>query len=125
MIFRRKQAEKEKVSKMVLDFAGDFIAMGEDILEKQEYLNAAASAWNIACLEENDREHAIKKYMAEYRKMNPEQSKKDFRDTEENLRLLIKQKEKYYPEVRIQIFDARIREIHGKNHVTVASLSIK
>ena len=110
---------------MVLDFAGDFIAMGEDIEEKQQYLNSAVSAWNIACLDEKSRERSIKKYMAEYRKLNPTQSKRDFRDVEEDFRLLITQKEKLYPEIRIQIVGARIQEINGKNHVTVASLDIK
>ncbi len=52
-------------------------------------------------------------------------SKRDFRDVEEDLKLLIKQKEKLYPEVRIQIVDAHIKEINGKNHVTVASLNIE
>ncbi len=110
---------------MVLDFAGDFIAMGEDIEEKQQYLNSAVSAWNIACLDEKARNRSIKKYIAEYRKLNPTQSKRDFRDVEEDLRLLITQKEKLYPEVRIQIVDAHIQEINGKNHVTVASLNIE
>jgi len=44
---------------------------------------------------------------------------------EKDLRLLIKQKENLYPEVRIQIVAANIQEINGKNHVTVASLNIK
>lgn len=110
---------------MVMDFAGDYISMSEDIEEKQQYLNGAVSAWNIACLDEKDRKRSIKKYMAEYRKLNPSQGRRDFRDVEENLRLLIKEKEKLYPEVRIQIVDAHIQEIDGKNHVTVASLSIK
>ena len=110
---------------MVLGFAGDYIAMGEDIEDKQQYLNSAVSAWNIACLDEKDRKRSIKKYMAEYRKLNPTQSKQDFRDVEEDLRLLIKQKEKLYPAIRVQIVDAHIKEVNGKNHVTVASLSIK
>jgi len=110
---------------MVLSFAGDYIAMGEDIEDKQQYLNSAVSAWNIACLDEKDRKHSIKKYMAEYRKLNPTQSKQDFRDVEKDLRLLIKQKENLYPEVRVQIVDAHIKEVDGKNYVTVASLSIK
>jgi hypothetical protein len=125
MIFRRKKAKRKKISEMVLDFAGDYITMGEDIEDKQQYLNSAVSAWNIACLDEKDRKRSIKKYMAEYRRINPTQSKQDFLDVEENLRLLIKQKEKLYPEVRIQILDAQIQEIDGKNHVTVASLNIK
>ena len=63
--------------------------------------------------------------MAEYGKLNPTQSKRDFRDVEDDLRLLIKQKGKLYPEVRVQIVDAYIQEINGKNHVTVASFNIK
>lgn len=125
MIFRRKKSEMKKISEMVLDFAGDYIALGDNIEEKQQYLNSAVSAWNIACLDEKARKRSIKKYMAEYRKLNPKQSERDFRDVEEDLRLLIKQKEKVYPEVRVQIVDAHIKEINGKNHVTVASLNLK
>ena len=110
---------------MVLDFAGEFIEMGENVEEKQQYLNSAVSAWNIACLDEKAQKRAIKKYMHEYRKLNPTQSKRDFRDVEKNLILLIKNKMKLYPEERVQIVDARIQEINGKNHVTVASLNIK
>jgi len=40
----RSKSSKQKVSEMVLGFAGDYIAMGEDIEEKQEYLNGAVSA---------------------------------------------------------------------------------
>ncbi len=110
---------------MVLNFAGDYIAMGDDIEEKQQYLNSVVSAWNIASLDEKARKRSIKKYMAEYRKLNPRQSKRDFRDVEKDFRLLIKQKDKLYPEIRVQIVEAHIKEINGKNHVTVASLNIK
>jgi hypothetical protein len=74
-------------------------------------------------INEKDWERSIKKYMSEYRKLNPLQSKRDFRDVEEDLRLLIKGKEKFYPEVRIQIVNAHIQEVDGKIHVTVASLN--
>jgi len=125
MIFRRKKSKRKKISEMVLNFAGDYIALGDDIEEKQQYLNSAVSAWNIACLDEKARKRSIKRYMAQYRKLNPTQSRRDFRDVEEDLRLLITQKEKLYPEVRIQIVDAHIKEINGKNHLTVATLNIK
>lgn len=117
--------EKAQISEMVLGFAGDYVAMGENIEEKQEYLNGAVSAWNIACLDEKDRKRAIKKYMKEYRKLNPTHSKQDLRDVEEDLRLLIKQKENLYPEVRVQIVNAHIQEIDGKDHMTVMSLSVE
>ena len=110
---------------MVIGFAGDYIAMGKDIEEKQQYLNAAISAWNIACLDEKKRKSSIKKYMAEYRKLNPMHIKQDFRDVEETIRLIIKQKEKLYPEVQIQIVNAHIQEIDGKNNVNVMSMNIE
>jgi len=56
----------------------DYIAMGEDIEEKQQYLNSAVSAWNIAYLDEKAQKRSIKKYMSEYRKLNPTQSKTGF-----------------------------------------------
>jgi hypothetical protein len=121
-LVRRKKSKVKKLSEMVLAFAGDYIAMGDDIEEKQQYLNSAVSAWNIACLDEKTRKRSIKKYMAEYRKLNPKQGQRDFRHVEEDLRLLIKQKQKLYPEVRVQIVGAYIKEIDGRNHVTVASL---
>ena len=107
---------------MVLDFAGDYIALGEDIEEKQQALNGAASAWNIACLDEKPRERTIRNYMAKYREMNPMQSKRDYRGVEEDLRKLIRQKETLYPDVRVQIVGAHIQEIDGEDHVTVATL---
>ena len=125
MIFKKKKSKMKKISEMVADFAGDYIALGEDIEEKQQYLNGAVSAWNIACLDGKARKRSIKKYMTEYQKLNPSQSKRDFRDVEEDLRLLIKQKEKLYPEVRTQIVNAHIKEINGKNHLTVATLNTK
>ena len=110
---------------MVLDFAIDFISMGEDIAEKQDYLNCAVSAWNMACLDESQKKCAIKKYMKEYHKLNPTHSKKDLADEKENILLLIEQKEKLYPKVKVQILDAQIEEIAGKTHITVASASVK
>jgi len=121
--FHGRKSSKPKVSEMVIGFAGDYIAMGEDIEEKQELLNGAVSAWNIACLDEKARKRAIKRYMAEYRKLNPTHSKQDSRDVAEDLRLLIKQKVKLYPELRVQIVNAHIQEIDGRDHVNVISMS--
>jgi len=66
-LFKKKE-KLPKVSKMLLNIASEYIAMGEDIEDKQQYLNGAVSAWNIACLRGKDREAAIKKYRKQYRK---------------------------------------------------------
>jgi hypothetical protein len=56
------------------------------------------------------------------RKLNPSHGKSELRDTEENIRLLIKQKEKLYPKIEVQILGAQIQNINGKDIVTVASI---
>ena len=125
MRLNNNKPSKPKLSEMVLGFAGDYIALGKSIKDKQEYLNGAVSAWNIACLDKKECDREIKRYMAEYWKLNPSYSKQDLRDVEENLILLIKQKDNLYPNVRIQIANAHIEHINGKYHVTVMSLSLK
>jgi len=62
-----KNPEKIRISEMLINVAGDYVAMGEDIADKQELLNAAVSAWNIACLKSDKRQEAINKFMKEYK----------------------------------------------------------
>jgi hypothetical protein len=118
----KKRTSKPKVSEMLMDVARDYVSMGEDIEEKQQLLNGASSAWNIACLERKERDRAIKKYMRKYKKMNPHQTKQDYRDTEEDLKLLIKEKDSLYPDVKVQVAHAEVKEIGEKIHVTVMSI---
>jgi len=109
---------------MISDFAGDYISLGDDIQEMQQYLHAAVSAWNIACLDKRDRVRLIKSYMQNYRKMNSDQNKKVYKGVEADLRLLIKQKIKLYPDVDVQVVDAQIEEVDGKMHIRVASMNL-
>jgi len=74
--FFKKNKELPKVSKMLLNVAREYIAMGDDIEDKQQYLNGAVSAWNIACLKGKEREVALKKYRKRYRQMNPSHTKR-------------------------------------------------
>jgi 1,4-alpha-glucan branching enzyme len=121
----KKRAFRSKVSAMLMDVAGDCVSMGEDIGEKRQLLNGAASAWNIACLEDDGRERAIKKYIRKYKKMNPTQTAQDYRDTEEDLRLLIKEKDRLYPRVKVQIAHAEVKEMGDKLHITVMSMTAR
>ena len=79
---------------MLLDVASEFIAMGEDIEDKQQYLNGAVSAWNIACLRGKERDAAIQRYRKQYRKMNPSLNKREINEDLENIQLLIDRKDK-------------------------------
>ncbi len=110
---------------MLLDVAREYIAMGDDIEDKQQYLNDAVSAWNIACLEGKEREVALKKYRKRYRQMNPSHTKRDCNEAVENIRLLISRKDELYSDVCVQIAHATIETIENQDHVTVASVKLR
>ena len=119
-----KRYEGQKISAMVLKVAKGYIDMGETGEERENYLRSACSAWNIACLPRQKREHAIKQYVEQYQKIN-KADESDCKAIEEDLRLLIKQKDRLYPNVNVQIIGSRIENINGKDHVTVASVKIE
>ncbi len=126
-VFRlfRKKPKGPKISKMLLDVAGEYIAVGDDQADKQEYLNGAVSAWNIACLNSSKQKKAIQNYRKTYSQMNPSHTRRDCDDALENIRLLIKRKNELYPEARIQIAHAKIVTRGNKDHVTVASVRLR
>ncbi len=118
-------AQREKASQMILRFAGDYIRLGDDLEHKQQLLQGAVSAWNIACLPEQSRTRAIKKYMKEYRKYNPDQTKRQISYVEKDMKQLIKTKMSMYPDDVFQIVNAEVREVEGKLHVTAISINRK
>lgn len=117
----RGSFEKQKISAMVLKVAEGYIDLGETTEERENYLRSACSAWNIACSPPPERDPAIKQYIEQYQKIN-KADEADCRALEEDLRLLIKQKDKLYPNVKAQIVSSRIESINGKDHETVASV---
>lgn len=117
-----KEEKREKMSEMIADFTRDYRALGKDVEHKQQLLNSAVSAWNIACLNEQKREETIKKYRAGWKKLNPTHGKDILKDVEEDLRLLIKRKLELYPDIKKQILNAHIQEVEGKHRITVASV---
>ncbi len=114
---------KQKVSAMILKVAEGYIDMGETTEERENYLRSACSAWNIACLPPLKRESAIKQYVEQYQKIN-KADEADCKALEEDIRLLIKQKDRLYPDVKVQIINSIIENIDGKDHATVASVRI-
>ncbi len=119
----RKSSENQKVSAMVLKVAEGYIDMGETREERENYLRSACSAWNIACLPRLKRESSIKEYIDQYRKIN-KADPAECKALEEDLRLLIKQKDRLYPDVDVQIVNSRIHNIDGREHAIVVTARI-
>ena len=108
-----------KMSEMVLQFAGDYIRMGDDLDDRQNLLNSACSAWNISLLKPKKREKAIRKYVKEYKRYNPDVDDQNCRDMQENLEKLVSEKERLFPDEKRRIVKAEIEAKNGKEHYNV------
>ncbi len=109
-----------KMSELIGEYASDYINMGETTEERQSYLNGACSAWNIAVLPEHLREEALRRNIAEYKKMNPKAD--DAKNLADDLRKLIEKKLQMFPGVEKVIIDGSIEPISDtKYRILVAS----
>ncbi|MGD0899506.1 MAG: hypothetical protein ABR915_16865 [Thermoguttaceae bacterium] len=62
---------KRKMSEMISEFAGAFIRLGKTPEAKQNYLNGACVAWNIASAPPERRKKLVDHFLAGYKQHNP------------------------------------------------------
>ena len=55
-----------KTSEMLVEYAGSYIDSATTPEERQNLLNVACTAWNIAILPRHERKKAVAKYMKVY-----------------------------------------------------------
>ncbi len=103
-----------KMSKIIEQFAADYISMGETTEERQNYLNSACTAWNIAALPDHARESALHFFVEEYKKQNSGIDDAD--DLIRNMRTLIKKKLQMFPAVNKVVVNALLEQIEGKTY---------
>lgn len=115
---------KIKMSELISEYASDYINIGEDTEERQSYLNGACTAWNIANLDENHREEALRRAIESYKRMNP--GIDDVENFEHDLRILIQKKLEMFPDNKKVIIDAMIQPIsETKYQLNIASTDDK
>ena len=110
-----------KISQMILEFASDYIDLGETIEKKQDYLNAACIAWNIAILPAYKRQMALNDFLTQYKVRNPHET--DVSHVKHDMELLIQQKLTLFPHIKTQIVQARIRDSGDTYSIVAAALS--
>lgn len=115
---------KRKISDMVWEFAGDFIRMGDTLDERQSLLNAACSAWNIACNPPEVRQRNLDKYMKEYKRHNRSAGEDQIEEVRGNMEKLIQNKLDMFPTDLRQIVGAQIIEAGGQDRIEVMSATI-
>ena len=105
---------------MIFEFAGNFIATGKSIEQRQCLLNAACTAWNIANLPKYERRKALERYLQSYRAENPRVQDASF--LHKDMEHLIKQKNRLFPQIKKPIVDAKIRDDGDRYSITAVSM---
>jgi hypothetical protein len=94
-------------SELIFQFARNFIVTGESMEQVQSRLNAACTAWNIANLPKYKRRKGLGRYLESYRAQNPGVQNYSF--LRKDMKHLIKQKNRLFPQVKKPIMHAEIR----------------
>ena len=113
--------EGRKLSQLILEFAGDFIQMGDTQEHRESLLNAACSAWNIANSSADKREYQIDEYTQAYIKCNRHADDEEKAGVRHNLETLIKKKQQMFPNDHRHILGAHIVSTTAGERVEVAS----
>ena len=110
---------------MIWEFAGDFIGMGNTPEQKESLLNAACSAWSIACNLPEFRKKNLDHYMREYQRFNPGADEEELAGVREDMEKLIQKKLEMFPNDLRQIVGARIFKSGDKDRIEVMSARIE
>ncbi len=111
-----------KASEMMVRWAGEFIALGDNQQEKMGRLGFAVNAWNLACMPKREREQAVARFLAKLREINPSRPHQAMKH---DLDTLITSKLLLFPDQQRQFLSARIdQNAQGKDDITVVSMPL-
>ena len=125
---RRKKpnkSTKRKMSEMISEMAAGFLGLGDTIDERQNRLNAACSAWNMACGSPEVRQRQLEQYKEGYLRFNPATSPGDLANILKDMELLIERKLTMFPDDKRQIVSARVVKVGNGYRIEVASATLQ
>ncbi|MHB8867009.1 MAG: hypothetical protein ACYC6N_31995 [Pirellulaceae bacterium] len=112
------------MSEIIWEFAGDVIRAGDSPEERQSILNAACSAWSIACNPPEMRKLHLDHYLREYRRFNLSADEEQLAFVRSNMEKLIERKLEKYPTDLRQIVGARIFTSGDKDRIEIMSARV-
>ena len=126
MIRRKKPntSAKRKISEMISEMAVGFLGVGDTIGVRENRLNAACSAWNMACASPEVRESQLAQHADNYLQYNPGTSPSDLADIIKDMELLIERKLELFPVDHRQIVNARVLKVGSEYRIEVASATL-
>ena len=122
---KSKTPTKRKMSEMISEMAVGFLGVGDSIGERQNRLNAACTAWNMACGSPLVRQRQLDQYRQGYLRFNPATSPADFANILKDMELLIERKLTLFPDDKRQIVDARVVKVGDSFRIEVASAALE
>ena len=116
---------KRKMSEMISEMGAGFVGVGYTIGERQNRLNAACTAWNMACVSSEVRQRQLKQYGENYLRFNPSTSPIDLANILKDMELLIERKLRMFPDDHRQIVSARVVSVGTGYRIEVASANLQ
>ncbi len=121
---RPQSSARPKISQSILEFAGEFIRMGDMLEDRQNRLNAACSAWNMACNTPELREEHLRQYVQRYGEFTPEANAEDLANVRKDMETLIGRKLKMFSNDLRQVIGASIISEGGKERVEAVAAKL-
>ena len=112
------------MSEIIWEFAGDFIRMGDTPEDRESLLNAACSAWSIACNSPEFRKKHLEQYIREYQRFNPGADDEELSGLRSYMERLIQKKLEMFPNDLRKIVGARIFKSGDKDRIEIMSASV-
>ena len=116
---------KRKMSEMISEMAKGFLGVGDTIGERQNRLNAACNAWNLACASPEVRQRQFEQYREGYLRFNPATSPIDLAKILKDMESLIERKLKLFPDDHRQIVSSRVVMAGNEYRIEVVSATLQ
>jgi hypothetical protein len=112
---------RRKMSEMITEMAAGFLGVGNTMGERQNRLNAACTAWNLACGSPEVRRRQLEQYRDGYLRINPATSPADLANILKDMEILIERKLEMFPDDHRQIVSATVVKVGNGYRIEVAS----
>jgi hypothetical protein len=112
------------MSEMISEMAAGFLGVGDSIGERQNRLNAACSAWNMACGSPEVRRRQLEQYRESFLRYNPATSPSDLANIGKDMETLIERKLQMFSEDRRQIVSATVLKVGLEYRIEVVSANL-
>jgi hypothetical protein len=115
---------KRKMSEMISEMAAEFIGLGDTAEEKQNRLNAACSAWNMACGSLEIQRKQLEQYVEAISRFNPAHTPGNLANIGKEMGALIERKLQMFPDDKRQIVSAKVVMVGDDYRIEVASARV-